>query len=264
MDSTLSLTLPRPVVLPAPPKELKQSFRGVRAAHKAWSRGLRGRTLPLLSAALPHVQDDTFMLLGGGMESLVRGLGGRDAALRLELLRGALRSLAPPFAVEARAASDSLALAPSPTHVRRALALKAAGLLQGVPCAGLACLSSHITSASSAASEAALGAFRAAAASVLSLPTGSATRQDLVAALATPPSATCTDATLLSLLNYLAAAPSASGAALPPEPPLPPPPPPTAAEAAEAAAAAPPPRPRRRPPPPPRHLPLHPHTPGHH
>jgi hypothetical protein len=223
---------PRAMPLPVPPKELKWAVKGLHRLHKAWARQLRGRDASLIAGCAARAEDDAFLLAGGGIDSLVRGLCGKDLFLREELLRVACRALLPPFAEEANAPSRGAAWAPPAARVRRALALLAAGEAQGVPSAGLAALTHSFVAAPAPLVELALAAFRGAASAVLRLPPASPARERLVAALGAPD-----DSPLVPLVNYVCAAAYGGKDPSPPAPGAPPGPPRSPRRLAAAAAA---------------------------
>lgn len=135
------------------------------------------------------------MLLGGGMDSLAKGVVGKDIELRKSLLKQLRAFIALPFHEESNRGAEA---APLSVHVRRSLAFLGAAAAQGVGCAGLAALTQPLESFDPGTVELGLSSLRSVLASVLSLPVGSGTRVAVVTALAQSAGNTATSGSIIN------------------------------------------------------------------
>jgi ankyrin repeat protein len=184
----------------------------VRSVHKLWAKSLKGRSLAEVQDVLKHSNDEAFLLLGGGLASIAKGLslkpdrdpsggpsspggggggsssgGGLDTSLvhastgstRLKaLLLKELRSaVSPAFHIEA---NEGTQFRPSIKRVRSALEFVTASVSCGVPRGAAGILTSVAEQTwmhDPGCAELALSCYRAVTASILSLPAPSSSSE---------------------------------------------------------------------------------------
>jgi ankyrin repeat protein len=148
---------------------------------KEWAKALKAKDLDGLRAAVRACTHREFMVVGGGLDALVKQLGAKDPACVAVAIAQLEHFLWPAEEYRSDPGSDREVLAPPRERDDAVAVLRAARELGKWP--GMECLTRRFGDADEAVAQSALRLWRALLVALTSLPFGSAEREELLAFL---------------------------------------------------------------------------------